>query len=238
MKCSACKCELPDGRKCARCRECDRIYQASRRRAKNIYGHPCSCGADIPPGRNSHYCAHCATTYMASYTKDHCSDCGDANVLKGRTRCRHCQTVWNKAHYDPVQSKQYMSAYWAENAQYYRDNARKRRATLKGARVVKRVSLKSVISKCGDCCQYCGADTSHGNRQIDHILPLSRGGTHEESNLQVLCAKCNRAKSAMTMEEFVAAQEGVIAAYGPVSVIDPRGGHLQSPAVTGEVPFQ
>lgn len=31
--------------------------------------------------------------------------------------------------------------------------------------------------------------------QIDHIVPLSRGGTNDLVNLQMLCAECNRAKS-------------------------------------------
>ena len=31
--------------------------------------------------------------------------------------------------------------------------------------------------------------------EIDHIIPVSKGGLTEESNLQTLCWKCNRSKS-------------------------------------------
>jgi len=31
--------------------------------------------------------------------------------------------------------------------------------------------------------------------EMDHIVPLSKGGKTEESNLQTLCRRCNRAKS-------------------------------------------
>ena len=31
--------------------------------------------------------------------------------------------------------------------------------------------------------------------EIDHIIPVSKGGRTEEGNLQTLCWRCNRAKS-------------------------------------------
>ena len=45
-------------------------------------------------------------------------------------------------------------------------------------------------------CQHCGATVADGVRlHIDHIKPISKGGTNEISNLQVLCSKCNLAKN-------------------------------------------
>lgn len=46
-------------------------------------------------------------------------------------------------------------------------------------------------------CQSCGISThaeKHLLLEIDHMLPLSRGGETTESNLQTLCWKCNRTK--------------------------------------------
>jgi 5-methylcytosine-specific restriction endonuclease McrA len=40
-------------------------------------------------------------------------------------------------------------------------------------------------------CKYCG---STENLEIDHIIPLAKGGTNELDNLQILCKKCNRKK--------------------------------------------
>jgi hypothetical protein len=37
---------------------------------------------------------------------------------------------------------------------------------------------------------------------IDHILPVSRGGTNEPRNLQLLCGRCNSSKGTKTMEEW------------------------------------
>ena len=43
-------------------------------------------------------------------------------------------------------------------------------------------------------CQYCGRTINETPLEIDHILPVSKGGTNASSNLQTLCQDCNREK--------------------------------------------
>ncbi|MBQ7699349.1 MAG: HNH endonuclease [Clostridia bacterium] len=46
-------------------------------------------------------------------------------------------------------------------------------------------------------CRYCGNSTKKEPNlllEIDHIIPVTKGGFTEESNLQTLCWKCNRKK--------------------------------------------
>ena len=55
-----------------------------------------------------------------------------------------------------------------------------------------------VLHRAGFKCQACGAKPSDSNDvelAIDHIVPLSLGGSNDASNLQVLCAPCNGSKS-------------------------------------------
>ena len=50
-------------------------------------------------------------------------------------------------------------------------------------------------------CKYCGASTEaepHLLLEIDHIVPVSKGGLTTEENLQTLCWRCNRSKSNKT----------------------------------------
>ena len=59
-------------------------------------------------------------------------------------------------------------------------------------------------------CLYCSIPTRLDVRKtapnratIDHIVPISRGGTSAESNLAVACNACNVEKANKTLEEFV-----------------------------------
>lgn len=53
---------------------------------------------------------------------------------------------------------------------------------------------------------FCGGDTFHA----DHIIPLSRGGTSEIVNLQLVTKTVNRAKGSLTNDEFFAICEAVV----------------------------
>lgn len=48
-----------------------------------------------------------------------------------------------------------------------------------------------IMERDGSRCKACGSDL---DLCIDHIKPVSRGGTSEDDNLQVLCALCNGGK--------------------------------------------
>jgi hypothetical protein len=64
----------------------------------------------------------------------------------------------------------------------------------------KRKSLPSrlryqILSRDNYACQACGARAENGALlEVDHIYPVSRGGTNEPENLRTLCRTCNRGK--------------------------------------------
>jgi len=52
-----------------------------------------------------------------------------------------------------------------------------------------------VLHRAGHTCQSCGAKASGGAQlHIDHIHPVSKGGTNDLANLQALCRDCNLGK--------------------------------------------
>lgn len=58
-----------------------------------------------------------------------------------------------------------------------------------------------VAERDGNVCRYCGDES--GPFHLDHIFPVSRGGTNEVTNLTVACATCNLSKGAKTLGEWL-----------------------------------
>lgn len=82
----------------------------------------------------------------------------------------------------------------------YIDENVKRRKSAAGQRALMTSKLREYIKRRDRyTCQLCGNTTQREPNlllEIDHIIPISRGGLTEENNLQTLCWKCNRAKGA------------------------------------------
>ncbi len=55
-------------------------------------------------------------------------------------------------------------------------------------------------------CYLCLQRIETGDDQLEHKIPLSRGGNHYYNNLGVACSKCNYAKNNKTVEEFLGRQ--------------------------------
>jgi 5-methylcytosine-specific restriction endonuclease McrA len=63
------------------------------------------------------------------------------------------------------------------------------------------VNKKNIYIRDGYTCQYCGTKFPSNQLTWDHVLPQSRGGKKEWTNLVTCCAKCNREKDDRTPEE-------------------------------------
>lgn len=59
-----------------------------------------------------------------------------------------------------------------------------------GTRLWSKIRLRILIRD-GYCCQYCGSENA---TTVDHVLPISKGGTDDPDNLVAACTRCNYSK--------------------------------------------
>ena len=60
----------------------------------------------------------------------------------------------------------------------------------------------TVLSEAGFRCFYCGRSPQQDQVRlaVDHVLPVSKGGTNDRTNLRAACFDCNAGKGAMLLE--------------------------------------
>lgn len=85
-----------------------------------------------------------------------------------------------------------------ENPERHAERQHQRRALTQSATSPE--VLAAVIAELRQTpCAYCG---SRERIEIDHIVPLSRGGKHEPGNLAPACKRCNTSKNNRLLDEW------------------------------------
>lgn len=93
------------------------------------------------------------------------------------------------------------------------DGTRTRRARLAGVKTDRGITVLGLRNTLGDRCCYCDVemDFSRGVRgdgiapnraTLEHVLPISRGGTHTFDNANLACHRCNVSKNSKTVDEW------------------------------------
>lgn len=60
-----------------------------------------------------------------------------------------------------------------------------------------------VMKRENQICGTCGKSVQDGDIHFDHIIPFSKGGSSEESNIRMLCDTCNQKRSNRFEAEFL-----------------------------------
>lgn len=59
-----------------------------------------------------------------------------------------------------------------------------------------------VYEKYGGRCAYCGQPIAYKEMQVEHLMPLAKGGADSEENYMPSCRTCNHYKHTLTIEQF------------------------------------
>lgn len=65
-----------------------------------------------------------------------------------------------------------------------------------------RLSRQNVFLRDDHTCQYCMQKFADKKLTIDHVVPLSKGGSHDWTNVVTACSSCNNKKGDKSLEKM------------------------------------
>lgn len=122
--------------------------------------------------------------------------------------CAYCKESFTPKHLNSVYcTKKCSRRAWKANS----PSRQARKALLRGSEHAERFSPLDVLERDGWACKLCGIDTpkslrgtmEHNAPELDHIIPIAKGGAHSIGNTQCLCRSCNALKSDRLMDEVL-----------------------------------
>ncbi len=122
--------------------------------------------------------------------------------------------MWYSFNYNsPTNRRQYRNTIMLDEshlqdfAQYLNALIKYRASTKYQRQLMTPLLREAILSRDHFTCKYCGVskdNESHLLLEVDHILPIAKGGITAEDNLQSLCWKCNRSKGSKIVEVVAA----------------------------------
>jgi len=107
---------------------------------------------------------------------------------------------WRAANKDKVAA--YNAEYLVENPDMYRAARLRRRARKADNGVWEILSgeWERVVARYRGCCAYCGVEDD--NLEMDHVVPVAKGGGHRIGNFVPACRSCNSSKNDKFLSEW------------------------------------
>jgi len=142
-----------------------------------------------------------AVTYQKTYRKSHKAKAVVRQRVYRQTHKLEIverQKTYRETHRAEIAKQR--KAYYELHKENYIAYAHNRRIDSNGIRLTAEV-VEEAIALAGDFCCWCNTYFEEGH--LDHIQPISRGGTNDPDNLVYICAPCNLSKNDKTILEFL-----------------------------------
>lgn len=116
---------------------------------------------------------------------------------------RHCRTPWR------TQLAQHQYLVDQAYRLYQRQKSKHYKAVRRGnaSELISGQSLLQRWKQFDHCCAYCGtAEHRSSELEIEHVVPISKGGPHLLSNIVPACTACNSSKRSQDLETWMRQQ--------------------------------
>lgn len=100
-----------------------------------------------------------------------------------------------------LQNRYQQAQFRRNNPEAWRANYRRREQRRKDAHGSHTRAELETLKRTQRHCWWCGEPLDE-RVQIDHVIPLARGGSNDISNLRLSCPTCNAVKGSKTPAEF------------------------------------
>jgi 5-methylcytosine-specific restriction endonuclease McrA len=176
---------------CIECIESDIEYKREYRRKKGVLGLCHDCKNPIVEGKKvcaRHEKIHREKReryYLEKKAEGLCTQCGENKPVEGRTQCAKCRD-------EAIRTKK---------KRFFHYRITKFNCTFKTNLVAKEAAFLWKRQK--GVCALTGRKLTKENAELDHIIPKSKGGPHDISNLRWLVKEVNRIKRNMLDDAFM-----------------------------------
>jgi len=201
---------MSESKTCSKCKQLkslDNFYKNKRiKGGRNNYCKPCQANylrqyRIVNPNKDSQYKARWRNKNPDYDSQYYLANRAELLIKMSEWRSnnliRKAETdkAWKLA--NPEKVKINAKNYYLRHPAKQSKNRQIRRARLRNARIYK-VTEKDFLNILKSPCIYCGAK----GEQVDHIIPLSRGGAHSLGNLASSCSRCNLSKNNKLVSEW------------------------------------
>lgn len=175
---------------------------------------------------NTYKCIMCGNEFYSKDKSYLCNVCKtkekEINKIQSKRlkytiihRCQYCGEIFHIS--DKWKGKKYCSAECRNKKENKRKEIRRRTRLITNGKYDDTITLKKLYKKYNGVCQICGKKCDYedyvitekgvhiaGNMypSIDHMIPLAKGGTHTDNNVQLAHRICNSIKSSNIVEEI------------------------------------
>lgn len=182
--------EFPKTRKEAQAIECKKYFT----------GEPCKRGHVSPRYTSTRQCITCLKEFAYEWRENNpekYNQIGRSWLDNNKEHCRRLARVRYATTSEGDKSRDRARIWRQRNPDKVRQQTRLRRARKIGNGGTHTLEdIKSILEVQGGRCIECNKNIRE-KYEVDHILPLSLGGSDSKSNLQLMCTRCNRKKWAI-----------------------------------------
>ncbi len=149
------------------------------------------------------FCGDCALGLRAEMNKERDRERGPLRTKRDPVKLRRMAQAYKRSH--PEWNRKKSAIYKRNHPERVREWVNTRRGLL--ANAGGRVTLDEFWTKCDLLewlCQYCSCVLTKKTATMDHVTPLSRGGSNDIDNIVPACRSCNARKGNKLLTELIA----------------------------------